>query len=267
MQRQVRTLLSQPHSKSETDPEVLTHLPLVRTIARRLHSRMPADVDLDDMVSAGQLGLVEASAKFDPAKKAPFVNYASFRIRGAILDSLRQSDWAPRSLRCKARKAQAAMQTLISRLGRVPSEDEVAAELKTSLHAYQKLLTDLDSLKPGTLYRMNDDTSGNEEEVCASARPEDNPLDCSIRAETKQWLAGAIQNLSEKERQVITLYYFEELTLDQICLALQKSKSGVNWIRTSAVCHLRTALSNPSLRRTRLLHASNRGPQSRWNVH
>jgi RNA polymerase sigma factor for flagellar operon FliA len=262
MQGQIRTRLSQPRSTSETEPEMLTLLPLVRSIARRLHSRMPKNVDVDDIVSAGLLGLVEASAKFDPAKKVPFVNYASFRIRGAILDSLRQADWAPRALRCKARKVQEAMQTLIVRLGRAPLEDEVATELTTSLHAYQKLLTDLDSLKPGTLYRMNDDTSGNEEEVCASSRPEDNPLACSIRAETKRWLAGAIQHLSEKERQVITLYYFEELTLNQISLVLHKSTSGVNWLRTSAVCHLRSALSDPPLRRARFLHASARARQS-----
>ena len=139
------------------------HLPMVRMMARRIQGRLPKHVDIDDLFSAGLVGLMEAYAKFNPENKVEFVSFAQFRIRGAMLDSLRVSDWAPRKLRQKGRAVQEAIRALTSRLGYAPSEDEVAAELKISLNAYQLLLGDLDGLEIGALYRTRDNDSGDEE--------------------------------------------------------------------------------------------------------
>jgi RNA polymerase sigma factor for flagellar operon FliA len=244
MQRRKTSSLPQPTSESVSERAVLDLLPLVRHIARRIHVNMPPMVDIEDLFSAGMVGLVEASAGFDPAKKAPFASYASFRIRGAILDSLRAGDWAPRQLRRKGRAVKEAIRTITPLLGRAPSEDEIAGALHTSLHAYQKLLGELDVLKVGTLHRTGDEASDEEDIAYASGRPEDDPLFCSMRGETKKRLTEAIQDLPEQERLVAARYYYEELTQGEIGLALGKGEPRIQQIRTSALRHLRSSLSD-----------------------
>ena len=131
---------------AEREQILIEHLPVVRYIARRIHEHLPAHVEMDDLVSAGMVGLADAFNKFDAGKKVQFRSYAQFRIRGAILDSLRTLDWSPRDLRRKGRAIEAAMHTLTGRLGRTPMENEVAAEMDMSLDEYQHLLTDLRGL-------------------------------------------------------------------------------------------------------------------------
>src|SRR5664279_1301489 len=137
---------------AEQERVLLEHLPMVRFLARRIHERLPQHVDIEDLVSAGVVGLMDAFSKFDPAKKVQFRSYAQFRIRGAILDSLRTLDWSPRELRRTGRAVEEAIRALTARLGRPPGEGEVAVEMALSLDEYQQLLGDLKGLEIGTLH-------------------------------------------------------------------------------------------------------------------
>src|SRR6202011_3944895 len=125
---------------ADRDRMLVEHLPTVRFIARRIHERLPQHVELDDLVSAGVVGLIDAFAKFDHSKKVQFKSYAQFRIRGAILDSLRTLDWSPRELRRKGRAVEEAIRSVTKRLGGAPAEHEIAGEMELSLDEYQQLL-------------------------------------------------------------------------------------------------------------------------------
>jgi RNA polymerase sigma factor for flagellar operon FliA len=232
----------------EEERVLLEHLPIVRFLARRIHERLPQHVDIDDLFSAGVVGLMDAFAKFDPAKKVQFRSYAQFRIRGAILDSLRTLDWSPRELRRKGRAVEEAIRTLTSRLGRAPSENEIAAELGFSLDSYQQLLGDLKGLEIGTLHLERNEDSGEEELAYIPGRPEEDPLFRCLKGEMEERLTDAIQELPERERLVMTLYYYEEMTMREIGMALGVVESRVSQIHASAVLHLRSALSDLSAR-------------------
>jgi RNA polymerase sigma factor for flagellar operon FliA len=226
----------------EQERLLLEHLPIVRFLARRIHERLPQQVDLDDLVSAGVVGLMDAFSKFDPQKKVQFRSYAQFRIRGAILDSLRTLDWSPRDLRRKGRAAEEAIRVLTSRLGRTPGESEIAEEMGMGLEEYQSLLGDLKGLEIGTLHVEHSEDSVEEEIAYVPGRLEDDPLFSCLRGELQEKLTNAIERLPERERLVMTLYYFEELTMREIGLALGVVESRVSQIHTSAVVHLRAAL-------------------------
>ena len=232
----------------EQERVLLEHLPIVRFLARRIHERLPQHVDIEDLVSAGIVGLMDAFTKFDPQKKVQFRSYAQFRIRGAILDSLRTLDWGPRDLRRKGREAEEAIRALTGRLGRSPGEAEVAAEMGVSLEEYQSLLGDLKGLEIGTLHVEHNDDSGEEELAYVPGRPDEDPLFCCLRGELQDKLRDAIENLPERERLVMTLYYFEELTMREIGLALGVVESRVSQIHASAVVHLRAAMHDLAAR-------------------
>ncbi|MGC2614170.1 MAG: FliA/WhiG family RNA polymerase sigma factor [Terracidiphilus sp.] len=228
----------------EQERLLLEHLPIVRFLARRIHERLPQHVDIEDLISAGVVGLMDAFTKFDPAKKVQFRSYAQFRIRGAILDSLRTLDWSPRALRRRGRAAEEAVRALTARLGRSPGESEVAAEMGVSLEDYQSLLGDLKGLEIGTLHVEHNEDSGEEELAYVPGRPEEDPLFCCLRGELQEKLTEAIERLPERERLVMTLYYFEELTMREIGLALGVVESRVSQIHASALVHLRAALQD-----------------------
>lgn len=227
----------------ERDKLLLEHLPTVRYIARRIHERLPQHVDLEDLVSAGIVGLIDAFSKFDHAKKVQFKSYAQFRIRGAILDSLRTLDWSPRELRRKGRAVEEAIRAVTQRIGRAPSEQEIAAEMKLSLAEYQQLLGDLKGLEIGSLHMERSEDSGDEELAYIPGSPEEDPLFRCLKGEMKQRLVDAIDALPEKERMVLTLYYYEELTMKEIGLTLGVVESRVSQIHSSAVLRLRSALA------------------------
>jgi len=227
---------------AEQERVLLEHLPVVRFLARRIHERLPQHVDLEDLVSAGVVGLMDAFSKFDPEKKVQFRSYAQFRIRGAILDSLRTLDWSPRELRRKGRAVEEAIRAATARLGRAPSESEIAAELDVSLDDYQQLLGDLKGLEIGTLHAERNEDSGEEELAYVPGRPEEDPLFRCLRGELEERLGEAIQNLPDRERLVMTLYYYEEMTMREIGLALGVVESRVSQVHASAVVHLRAAL-------------------------
>ena len=228
---------------AERDLMLMEHLPTVRYLARRIHERLPQHVELDDLVSAGVVGLIDAFSKFDHTKKVQFKSYAQFRIRGAILDSLRTLDWSPRELRRKGRAVEEAIRAVTQRLGRAPSEQEISREMELSLTEYQALLGDLMGLEIGSLHMERSEDSGDEELVYIPGSPEEDPLFRCLKGEMKQRLADAIDELPEKERMVLTLYYYEELTMKEIGLTLGVVESRVSQIHSSAVLRLRTALA------------------------
>lgn len=229
-------------TRSDEEQVLLEHLPIVRFLARRIHERLPNHVELEDLVSAGVLGLIDAFRKFDPEKKVQFRSYAQFRIRGAILDSLRTLDWSPRELRRKGRAIEEALRTLTARLGRAPTEAEVAAAMGLELGDYQQLVGNLKNLEIGTLHAARNEDSGDEELAYVPGRPEEDPLFQCLQGEMRERLADAILRLPERERLVITLYYHEEMTMREIALALMVVESRVSQIHASAVAHLREAL-------------------------
>ncbi len=233
-------------SAAERDALLLEHLPTVRYIARRIHERLPQHVELDDLVSAGVVGLIDAFSKFDHTKKVQFKSYAQFRIRGAILDSLRTLDWSPRELRRKGRAVEEAIRSTTQRLGRVPSEQEIAAEMSLSLADYQQLLGELKGLEIGSLHMERTEDSGDEELAYIPGSPDEDPLFRCLQGEMKQRLVDAIEELPEKERMVLTLYYYEELTMKEIGMTLGVVESRVSQIHSSAVVRLRTALAGPN---------------------
>jgi RNA polymerase sigma factor for flagellar operon FliA len=228
----------------DRDLLLMEHLPTVRYLARRIHERLPQHVDLDDLISAGVVGLIDAFSKFDHTKKVQFKSYAQFRIRGAILDSLRTLDWSPRDLRRKGRAVEEAIRSVTQRVGRAPSELEIASEMELSLMEYQQLLGDLKGLEIGSLHMERSEDSGDEELAYIPGSPEEDPLFRCLKGEMKQRLADAIDELPEKERMVLTLYYYEELTMKEIGLTLGVVESRVSQIHSSAVLRLRTALAS-----------------------
>ena len=223
---------------------MVEHLPIVRYIARRIHERLPQHVEMEDLVSAGVLGLMDAFQKFNPDKNVQFRSYAQFRIRGAILDSLRTLDWGPRDLRRKGRAIEQAIRSVTARLGRAPSEQEIAVELQMDLGDYQQLLGELKGLEIGTLHLERSEDSGEEELAYIPNRPEDDPLFRCLQGEMRQRLAEAINDLPERERLVMTLYYYEEMTMKEIGLTLGVVESRVSQIHASAVLHLRSRLAD-----------------------
>jgi RNA polymerase sigma factor for flagellar operon FliA len=219
---------------------LIENLPEVRYTARRIHDRLPSHVPFDDLVHAGILGLIDAVDKFDPSKNVQLKSYARFRVRGAILDSLRQLDWSPRYLRRQARQIEQAKRELSSELGRAPSEPETANRLGVDLGEFQRLLGEVHGLAIGSLQGQSDD--GLFEENVPATRPEEDPFHLTLRTEMHAILAQAIEKLDEKERRVLGLYYLEELTMKKVGALLDIGESRVSQIHTAALIHLRSRL-------------------------
>src|SRR5271163_3613078 len=228
---------------AERERILMEQLPQVRYIARRIHERLPRHVPFEDLVHAGVLGLIDALNKFDLSKHVQFSSYAKFRIRGAILDSLREMDWGPRELRRKARGVEEAQRKLSLALSRAPTENELAAELHLELREFQQLLTELDGLEIGSLH-LESPWDGKEEDMCdyLPNAPEDTPFFRCMRSEMKQLLSRVIAELPEKEQQVLALYYFEELTMKEVGAILGIGESRVSQIHSLAVVRLRSRL-------------------------
>ena len=212
----------------ERERLLVEQLPQVRYIARRIHERLPRHVLLEDMVHAGVLGLMDALDKFDGSKHVQFGSYAKSRIRGAILDSLREMDWSPRDLRRKARRLEEAHNALRSSLGRDASEAELSLKLGITLQGLQLLLGEISGLELGSL-RVESPLDGREQDLCEFLPDdsEETPLFLFLRSEMTQLLARAIGDLPERERQVLALYYYEELTMKEAEIILGLGESRV----------------------------------------
>jgi RNA polymerase sigma factor for flagellar operon FliA len=227
---------------AEQERVMTVHLPIVRFVARRIHERMPQHVPIEDLYSAGVLGLLDALGRFDPSKQVKFRSYAQFRIRGAILDSLRALDWSPRRLRRKGRAVQEAIQALIGQLHRSPTDIEIAQKLNLPLGDYQQLLGDLNGLAIGSLHSERSEDSEDEMDL-VPGRPEDDPLFRYLDGEMRERLTTAIGDLPERERLIMTLYYYEEVSMKEIGLVIGVVESRISQIHASAVLHLRARLS------------------------
>ena len=233
-----------PEEKELRNKLVLEELPQVYYIARRIHERLPQHVCFEDLVHAGVLGLIEALRNYDPGKNVQFKSFAQFRIRGAILDSLRELDWGSRRLRRKGRSMDEAIAKLAAKLGRQPDEEEIASELGIQLAALHKLQRRLDGLDlvNQQVASATDGTKSFDLVESAAAPAGEDPFHRCLRAEMKQYLAKAIGSLSEKEQQVISLYYREELTMKEIAVVLDVVESRISQIHTAALSKLRMAL-------------------------
>jgi RNA polymerase sigma factor for flagellar operon FliA len=221
---------------------LLEHMPLVRMVAYRMLERLPQHVEFEELVSAGMLGLIDAYNKFNPSKEVLFRSYAAMRIRGAILDSLRGMDWAPREIRRKVREIGETTQRLLQRLGRQPQQSEVAAELGMALGSFQRFLLTVKGLEIGSLQAPHSDGSAEEEMVYIEANPEDDPLHQCMRSERAERLSAVVAELPQREQRVLQMYYVEEMTLKEIGLVLGLVESRVSQIRTAVLQVLRTRL-------------------------
>lgn len=222
----------------ERDALVESHLPQVRLIADRLSARLPPSVDRDDLVGAGVIGLLDAVDRYDTSRGVLFKTFAEMRIRGAMLDSLRDLDWAPRSVRRRARSVEEAVRRVEQRLGRTAVEEEVAAELALPLPEYQRLLHELRGITLTTLDADEDEETGARfRQIADPTMP--TPAAGFEHAEAQTRLAAAVDALPARERQVVALYYLEELTMKEVGEVLGVTESRVSQLHTQAVLRLR----------------------------
>lgn len=223
--------------------------PLIRFLAHRLAFRLPPYLDVDDLMNAGVIGLMDAVQKYDPMKETQFKTYAEFRIRGAMLDEIRSLDWVPRSVHEKVHIFQKAYDQLARDLGRAPEESELAKALSMTEEQYEKFLF---QAKGVSLIRMEDLGISSEETPFDSVidfRTED-PFSQLLAQDTRADLTEAIDHLPEKERRVISLYYVEELTMREIGKVLQITESRVCQLHTQAILRLKGLLgAKPKLQR------------------
>ena len=221
---------------------VLQHLPQVRLIARRIHERLPSYLSLDDLISAGVLGLLAAIDNFDETLNVQLKTYAERRIRGAIMDSLRDLDWAPRETRKKSKGIEAAIHKSKQRLGREPSEEEIAEELKITPGEYQKWLSDIQAIDLQPMeYATSDGTRMDVLRVVPD-NDENWPSHLVERSELERILTLAIERMPKLERNVLNLYYFEELSLAEIAKIVNLHLSRVAQLRVQGVLRLRSHL-------------------------
>ncbi|HOO38668.1 MAG TPA: FliA/WhiG family RNA polymerase sigma factor [Deltaproteobacteria bacterium] len=219
--------------------------PLIKYIASRIAIRLPPHIDLNDLINAGVIGLIDAIEKFDASKQIKFKTYAEFRIRGAILDELRSMDWVPRSVRQKARKVEDAYSRLEYNLGRPASDEEVAHEMKIDIDSFHKLLSETASVSLLSLDDLGEDDSDLSKRNLLEYILQDErdwPSHKIRYAEVRDMVAQAIQSIPEKERMVISLYYYDELTMKEIGHVLKFTESRVSQIHTKAILRLRSKM-------------------------
>lgn len=219
-------------------------LPQVYYIAARIRERLPQNVEMEDLVNAGVIGLLEACRNYDSTRNAQFKTFAKFRIRGAILDSLRELDWGSRAVRKLGREIAIAQNKLEGELGRQPLEEETAAELKISVDELRKGLTQLDGLYlVGQVSSSYDRSDTHDLVESAPSRGGDDPFELCLEGERKAELAKAVSTLSERDQLILSLYYREELTMKEISEIVHLAVSRVSQIHSAAMATLRNALS------------------------
>ena len=230
-------------TEEEFERIVLEQMPQVKYIARRIHEHLPQHVPFDDLVHAGIIGLIDALNKFDSEKNVKFASYAKFRIRGAILDSLREMDWSPRDLRRKSRQIDMVMQKLQTELGRSASEAEMAAAMGMSLNEFGELLNELHGLEVTSL-QMESNADGQETDLAQNVPgpADEDPFTLCMQGERRERLYEAMGRLPEREQQVLMLYYQQELTMREVGELMGVGESRVSQIHTLAVKHLREFL-------------------------
>ena len=234
----------------EREAYILEHLPFVRWLAYRLAVRMPETLDIQDLISAGTVGLLQALRDFDPSRKNQFKTYASIRIRGAMLDAIREHDWVPRSFRDRYKKYVQRLHALANRLGREPDEEEIRNDLGLSQEKYEAFLRRARSLSFLSLEELH-----LSDEMVAEVSGKDpeskrtNPALSAELSEVRSLLEKAVDSLPERERLIIQLYYYEELNLKEIGKILGVGESRVCQLQTQALMRLKGKLRKEALDR------------------
>ena len=232
----------EPFDRDNREQIIKDYVPLVKFVAHRIAARLPSHVELDDLINSGILGLMDAIEKFEPARNIKFKTYAELRIKGAILDGLRDLDWVPRSLRRKKKDIEGAYHSLEQQMGRAATDEEVAAHLWMPLEELHKNLDDLKGVTLGTFVEVGEDGEG---ESLISFVPDpdaEDPSQTFQATEIKDILREAMDMLPKKERFVVQLYYFDELTMKEIGTLLNITESRVSQLHTKAMLRLRGKL-------------------------
>ena len=224
---------------------IIQYSPMIKYVANRIAMRLPPHIEVDDLISVGVLGLMDAITKYDSSRGAKFKTYAEFRVRGAILDELRSMDWVPRSIRQKASRVDKVVQGLQAKLRRTPEDEEVAQEMGLSLDQFHQTLNETKSIP---IFSLEDlgiaKESGDQQSLldCLAGKADADPQTQIRLVELKEIIAKAIDALPEKERLMVSLYYYEELTMKEIGAVLDITESRVSQIHSKAVYRLRTKL-------------------------
>lgn len=233
------------HNQADSDSLLVSMMPLVKRVASQFRGRLPSHVELDDLVSAGTLGLMDAVRRFDPGKGVTFESYARYRIRGAILDSLREEDPASRDMRRKIKKIETVCQNLEFHLGRPASDGEMAEAMGLSLERWHAMVSTLRQLGfEGAGGKMFQEIRQRVDEESVPAANADNPFDLCYRSEQKDILGLALRSLTERERSIMTFYYQQCLSMKQIGARLGIDESRVSQLHSGAVIKLRARVSS-----------------------
>jgi len=235
--------LAQPLSPETREQLILEHLPQVRLIARRIHERLPVSVSLDDLISTGVLGLISAIDRYDASHDVKLKTYAEYKIRGAILDSLRGLDWAPRQQRRRAKMIESAIATLEQKLQRAPTEEEIASQLELSVPEYQDWLADARGLTLGSLENSGGEEEGRDLLRYIADNEEDWPSNLFERSELVRILAETIERMPYIEKTVLSLYYYEEMTLREIAKIVDLHESRISQLKSQAILRLRSFMT------------------------
>jgi len=223
----------------ERERLILEHLPQVRLIARRIHERLPESVVLEDLVSTGVVGLISAIDRFDASHNVKLKTYAEYKIRGAILDSLRGLDWAPRQQRRRSKQIEAAISAAEQSLHRTPSEEEVATQLGLGIEEYHEWLVEIRGLNLGSLENASPDPENRDLLQYIAGDEESWPSRLLERSELKKVLAEGISKMPDAEKTVLSLYYHEELTLREISKIMHLHESRISQLKSQAILRLR----------------------------
>jgi RNA polymerase sigma factor for flagellar operon FliA len=236
---------------ADRDPQlrdrlILHYAPLVKYVAGRVGSGLPPHVEQADLVSYGTFGLIDAITRYEPSREVKFESYAMARIRGAIIDELRNTDWIPRSVRMKARQFERAVAELESRLQRSPTDEEVAEEMGQDVEEVRKFLGQLSLVNVVALDELLVDDDGGSPRLVDTLQDSTalDPQAVAEHGEARQLLARAVEQLPDREKVVVSLYYFEGLTLAVIGRVLGVTESRICQLHTKAVLHLRTKLAD-----------------------
>lgn len=232
-------------AESERDALVAKYAPLVKFLANRMAIRLPPSVAVDDLISAGIMGLLDAIEKFDPGREVKFKTYAEFRIKGAILDELRGMDWIPRSIRKKVREMEQAVNSVEQRLNRPAEDSEIAEQMGVDLETYYDMLDKARGIDLLSLDRHVDSYKDNGESkrsYRSLIRGDYDPVDHIMTRELNEVIAYGIKELAEKEQMVLSLYYYNGLTLKEIGEVMGLTESRISQIHTKAVIRLRTKI-------------------------
>jgi len=230
---------------TKRDRLIMEHAPLVKYIAHRIAMRLPPQIDIDDLINSGVLGLIDAIEKFDPSKEVKFKTYAEIRIKGAILDELRALDWIPRSIRKVINRLVDAYHELEQQLGRPAKDEEIAEQLGVKMGEFYQLLKQSASVSLVSLDGLVDHEEKKRSVLSCLEDPKSaNAFGILGLNEMKDVIAKAIDDLPEKEKQVVSLYYYDELTMKEIGKVLNLTESRVSQIHTKAVLRLKVRINN-----------------------